>query len=383
MPDSDLKEFCDKNRIQYKSESWGNYVLSLFEHYCEEKIEQPTFVIDHPIESTPLCKLHRKDKTGRLIERFEPFCMGAELANAYSELNDPILQRSLLEEQQFQLSKGDQEANPLDEDFLNAIEIGMPPTGGLGIGIDRMIILLTEQESIRDIIPFPFMKPLDFKKEENKDKEVKKISSEKEKDENLKKKQNLKLPLNREEAIALLKKYNSDKSDLNHYLESEAVMRGMAEKLGEDKDYYGMLGLLHDIDWGQTKNDVKSHLTKAPDILKEAGFDEGFIQIILSHGYGHECAGLENKKRTEKIEHTLAASETVTGLVHSYALMRGSISGMEVSGLKKKFKDKKFAAGIDRNIINECEKLGLTLDEFLDISIKSISSISKEVGLNG
>jgi lysyl-tRNA synthetase class 2 len=162
MSDLELKKFCDDNNVEYQDKKWGYYVMGIFEHFCEEKIEQPTFVIDHPIESTPLCKLHRKDKSGRLIERFEPFCMGTELANAYSELNDPILQRHLLEKQQELLSRGNEEANPLDDDFLNAIETGMPPTGGLGIGIDRMIILLTEQESIRDIIPFPFMKPLNL-----------------------------------------------------------------------------------------------------------------------------------------------------------------------------------------------------------------------------
>ena len=138
--------------------SWGEGVQAIFEEFCEEKIEQPTFILDHPLESTPLCKLHRNDKLCRLIERFEPFCMGTELANAYSELNDPILQRSLLEAQQKALSKGDEEANPLDEDFINAIETGMPPTGGLGVGIDRMVMLLTGQETIRDVLLFPFMR---------------------------------------------------------------------------------------------------------------------------------------------------------------------------------------------------------------------------------
>lgn len=162
MSASELLEFAEQNKVEIKGNSWGNLVLSIFEHFCEEKIEQPTFITDHPLESTPLCKTHRSgDK--RLIERFEPFCMGTELANAYSELNDPVVQRHLLEEQQKMLTAGDEEANPLDEDFINAIEIGMPPTGGLGIGIDRMIILLTGQESIRDIILFPFMKPLDSK----------------------------------------------------------------------------------------------------------------------------------------------------------------------------------------------------------------------------
>jgi lysyl-tRNA synthetase, class II len=159
MKEKDLIDFANKNGCELKGKNWGHAMQAIFEKFCEKEIEQPTFITDHPIESTPLCKqLRNGDK--RLIERFEPFCMGTELANAYSELNDPVLQRKLLEEQQAMLKEGNGEANPYDEDFVNAIEIGMPPTGGLGIGIDRMIILMTEQESIRDIILFPFMKPL-------------------------------------------------------------------------------------------------------------------------------------------------------------------------------------------------------------------------------
>lgn len=158
MSKEELEDFMREHKVEEKGDSWGWRVQAIFEHFCEEKIEQPTFIIDHPVETTPLCKLHRSgDK--RLIERFEPFCMGAELANAYSELNDPVLQREMLEEQQKMLTGGNDEANPYDEDFVNAIETGLPPTGGLGIGIDRMIILITGQESIRDVILFPFMKP--------------------------------------------------------------------------------------------------------------------------------------------------------------------------------------------------------------------------------
>ncbi len=157
MSEEELLEFAEKNNIEYKEKTWGWLVAAIFEELCEDKIIQPTFIIDHPKETTPLCKVHRKDP--RLIERFEPFCMGTELGNAYSELNDPQLQKQLLEEQQKKLNKGDEEANPYDKDFVNALEIGMPPTGGLGLGIDRMIILLTGQNSIRDVILFPFMKP--------------------------------------------------------------------------------------------------------------------------------------------------------------------------------------------------------------------------------
>lgn len=157
MTEKELLDFAEENKVEIKEKNWGMLVASIFEHFCEKELIQPVFIIDHPKETTPLCKLHRKDP--RLIERFEPFCMGAEIANAYSELNDSILQRKLFEEQAEKLKKGNEEAQPYDADFINALEVGLPPTGGLGIGIDRMIIILLGQQSIRDIILFPFMKP--------------------------------------------------------------------------------------------------------------------------------------------------------------------------------------------------------------------------------
>lgn len=135
----------------------GKIMQALFEELVEAKLIQPTFITHHPIESTPLCKPCRKDPT--LVERFEPFIAGMEIGNAYSELNDPILQRKLLEDQAKQLREGFAEAHPMDEDFIRAIEYGMPPTGGLGIGIDRMAMILTNNPSIRDVLLFPFMKP--------------------------------------------------------------------------------------------------------------------------------------------------------------------------------------------------------------------------------
>ena len=188
------------------------------------------------------------------------------------------------------------------------------------------------------------------------------------------------LPISREEGLELVRKYNNKKSDLNHYLESDAIMGALAERLDENVEYWRMLGLLHDLDWGITQTDSKQHLTKAPEMLKEAGFDDRFIQIILSHGYGYECAGLQEKHRSEKVEFALAAAETGTGLIHAYALMRKDLATMEVSGLKKRMKEKKFAAGVNREIIMECEKLGIGLDEFLGISIKAMQSIAAEIG---
>lgn len=136
--------------------SKGELIVNLFEKYSEKKLVQPTFVIDFPIESSPLCKVHRRNP--ELIERFEPYANGIELGNAYSELNDPLRQRILLNDQASKLRAGLETASPMDEEFAVAIDTGMPPTGGLGIGIDRMIMFLTGVQSIKDVIAFPLIK---------------------------------------------------------------------------------------------------------------------------------------------------------------------------------------------------------------------------------
>ena len=147
--------------------SWGKILSEFFETFCEEKLVQPTFITGHPVDISPLAKKDPKDT--RLTRRFEAFINTWEFANAFSELNDPIDQRERFEAQVREHEKGDEEAHPMDSDFINAIEVGLPPTGGLGIGVDRMIMLLTDQPSIRDIILFPTMKPIGLEKAENRD----------------------------------------------------------------------------------------------------------------------------------------------------------------------------------------------------------------------
>ena len=155
----EARAVAKEHHIEYEERHKKGDILNLFfEEYVEEHLIQPTFVMDHPIEISPLTK--KKPENPEYVERFEFFMNGWEMANAYSELNDPIDQRERFKAQEEQLAQGDEEANTTDEDFLNALEIGMPPTGGIGFGIDRMCMLLTDSAAIRDVLLFPTMKSL-------------------------------------------------------------------------------------------------------------------------------------------------------------------------------------------------------------------------------
>ena len=167
----DFEEFaCDNEKaialakekgieLEKGKETWGDILVNFYDEYVEENLEQPTFIMDYPVEVSPLTK--RKPSKPYLTERFELFILGTEYSNAYSELNDPLDQMERFKHQLMLRDCGDEEANMLDDDFVRALEYGMPPTGGCGIGIDRLVMLLTGNESIRDVILFPTMKPLD------------------------------------------------------------------------------------------------------------------------------------------------------------------------------------------------------------------------------
>ena len=168
--DAAAKKLADEHHIAYEERHKKGDIINLFfEEYCEKELIQPTFIMDHPIEITPLTKKKPSDPTK--VERFELFCNTWEMCNAYSELNDPIDQRERFAAQDANAAAGDDEAEHTDEDFLNALEIGMPPTGGIGYGIDRLVMLLTDSQAIRDVLLFPTMKSLDSDKKASKSSE--------------------------------------------------------------------------------------------------------------------------------------------------------------------------------------------------------------------
>ena len=172
------RELAKEHNLEFEERHKKGDILNLFfEEYVEEHLLQPTFVMDHPVEISPLTK--KKPENPEYVERFEFFMNGWEMANAYSELNDPIDQRERFKAQEELLAQGDDEANTTDEDFMNALEIGMPPTGGIGFGIDRMCMLLTGAEAIRDVLLFPTMKSLDADKKASKTSEAAPAAAEK------------------------------------------------------------------------------------------------------------------------------------------------------------------------------------------------------------
>ena len=180
--DAEAKKLADEHHIEYEDRHKKGDIINLFfEEFCEEKLIQPTFIMDHPIEISPLTK--KKPSDPSKVERFELFINTWEMCNAYSELNDPIDQRERFAAQDANAAAGDDEAEHTDEDFLNALEIGMPPTGGIGYGIDRLVMLLTDSQAIRDVLLFPTMKTLGGVKSENgvSSKEVSTPNSEPEK----------------------------------------------------------------------------------------------------------------------------------------------------------------------------------------------------------
>lgn len=361
----EAKKLADEHHIEYEDRHQKGDILNLFfEEFVEDHLIQPTFVMDHPIEISPLTK--KKPENPEYVERFEFFMNGWEMANAYSELNDPIDQRERFKAQEALLAAGDDEANHTDEDFLNALSIGMPPTGGIGYGIDRMVMMMTNSPAIRDVLLFPTMKSLDKKPSDNTKADKKEANAPAKKS-----------SISREQALELLQKYNKEPFHIQHALTVEGVMRWYAKELGyaQEEEFWAITGLLHDIDFELYPEE---HCKKAPELLREAGVSEDMIYAICSHGYGI-CSEEEPRLEMEKV---LFAADELTGLIWSCALMRPSKSTMdlEVKSLKKKFKDKRFAAGCSREVISQgAERLGWELDELFEKTIQAMRSCEAAV----
>lgn len=188
------------------------------------------------------------------------------------------------------------------------------------------------------------------------------------------------LPMDREAALLLLREHVSQTNLLKHCLATEAIMRGLARRLGEDEELWGMIGLLHDLDFEETKDAPTRHTLVATGILEEKGFSPEFTRAIRSHN-----ERVDGWQRSEPVDYALTSAENVTGLIVAAALVRpekeGKLEHVEVSSLRKRMKEKAFARNVDRDAVCQCEKLGLSLDEFLRISLDAMREIREQLGL--
>jgi len=192
------------------------------------------------------------------------------------------------------------------------------------------------------------------------------------------------LGITKEQAQELIDKYIADKITKLHLVETEAIMRALAKHFGANEEEWGIIGLLHDIDWDLTKNNTAEHCVRAAEILRQAGASDFLIESVVSHGFGHPAISAHSdKKRQTKLQHSLAAAETLTGLIVASALVQPDkkLVGVGEESLMKKYKSKSFAARCDRELIKECEQAGISLEEFLKLGLVALKGIAGELGL--
>ena len=356
-PVEELRALCDEHGIEWDA-SWGSgkLLFELYDELGEASIVDPTFVCDYPVEVSPLAK--RKDDDPRLTDRFELIIAGHEYANAFSELNDPVDQEGRFLAQVEAKAAGDEEAMDYDADYIRALEYGMPPAGGIGFGIDRMIMLFCDEASIRDVLLFPHMRP--EKREAAKPAADGRLDS----------------GISRDAALELLKKYNEDPFHVAHGLTLEGIMRYYAEREDpENVEFWGQVGLLHDLDWEKWP-DAVHHTEKTAELLAEAGANPALAHSIQTHN----CDQNDELPKPEHVmEKWLYATDELSGLIQAVAKMRPSksVTDMEVKSLKKKFKTKSFAAGCNRDIIRQgAELLGMELDELFASVLEAMKAIA-------
>ena len=389
-PVEHLRELCESRGIETQ-DNWGagKLLFEIYDELGEATLVNPTFVCDYPEEVSPLSK--RKDEDPRLTDRFELVICGHEYANAFSELNDPVDQAGRFAEQVAAKGFGDDEAMGYDYDYVRALEYGMPPAGGIGYGIDRMVMLFCDAPAIRDVLLFPAMKPETITKAdiasqlpETTDGAAASVDALADDAENGAANEAaagraeapaLETGLTREQAFDLLKQYNEDPFHIAHGQTLEGLMRYYAEQFDPaNVEFWGQVGLLHDLDWEKFQDEVQ-HTVKAGEILAEAGAKPELARAIQTHNSDNNP---DLPAPSSKMECVLFACDELSGLIQAACLMRPSKSVMdfEVKSLKKKFKDKKFAAGCNRDVIRRgAELMGMELDELFASVIDAMKAI--------
>lgn len=354
MSDEELKTELNNREIEVGgSFTRGKALFALFDKAVAHLLIDPIWIIDYPRDVSPLAKQHRVNP--ELAERFELYVGGKEIADGWSEITDAQDQRKLFENEQQNMREGNDEAHPLDEDFLEAMEYGMPVLGGIGIGIDRLVMFLTNTWSIREVIAFPTLRPIRPRpidvapkapKSADKSKKVVKFN----------------LP-SREESTKLMEAHIQTEALRHHVIMVAQAMEAYAKELGKDPELWYATGLLHDIDWEEFPDEhpnkaIAEWLNDYPQELRDA---------IAAHA--PERTGREP---LSTLENYLFACDELSGFLHAYSLMRPEgFAGMKASSVKKKLKDKAFAANVNRDDIHRgIDLIGADPDTHINFLIK-------------
>ncbi|MDP3971175.1 MAG: lysine--tRNA ligase [bacterium] len=363
--DEEILSVCKKNKIDISADVGRGRLIDALMKNCRKSIVGPVFLVNHPVEVSPLAK--RKADDPRLVERYQVLIAGSELGNGYTELNDPIDQRARFNEQAKLRDAGDAEAQMHDEDFVEALEVGMPPTSGFGVS-ERLFSFLMDKP-IKECVMFPLMRPKHIINEETVQSSVV-ISN----DITL---QKFDAGISRADAKDYMFQEVTDENLRKHMLATEALMVKMAEHFSaQSPEAWGIAGLLHDIDYEDVE--LKEHSLVGAEMLKKKGVHDAVVDAVREHNQHH---GIEAKTIMSK---NLQCLEQLTGLIIASTLVRPDkkIASVEVKSIKKKFKDKSFAKGVERDMIKKCdEMLGINLDQAIELCLEAMQGIAEDLEL--
>ncbi len=367
----------------------GNLIDQLYKKVSRPSLIQPTFIMKHPLDLSPLAR--RNDENPNITDRFQLVVGGWEIVNAYSELVDPVDQAQRFEEQAKANAGGDADAHRKDDDYVTALEYGCPPCSGFGMGIDRIVALLTQQTNLRDVVLFPLMKPDEEKM--TKSTRTTKMTKSEENNDSTSSSSSSSLSSSSSfllehanyghllEAAHGLIEAHADATK-SHLIATGAAMEALAKKFGGDAQTWKVAGMLHDLDWDQLDKDYTRHCGDTLEhLLSTIDAPAELLADIRAH-YADKYG--EDYPLNTMLRKCLYCVDELTGFIIAVTKVRPSkqIADVEVSSVKKKLKDKAFAAQVSREQIGSCETLiPMPLDEFIGITLEAMKGVAKELGL--
>ncbi len=363
----------------------GTLIDLLYKKVSRPQIINPTFLTGHPIDLSPLAR-KSDDDPGR-TDRYQLVVNGWEVVNAYSELVDPLDQRERFESQAAARAAGDDEALPVDEDYLRAMEHGMPPMSGWGMGVERFLALLTNQDNLRDVVLFPLLKPLSGGASSGAGSDAPSVqATDGDADaggESMSKEHRAllgspaddveDLGLDRAAAEALFDAHVQAPSLRRQMHMASVVMGALAAKRGANEEAWRLLGLLHNVDFDEVK-EPERHCLVGAEWLREAGMHPSGIHAIAAH---NDKGLVETGIRCiSAMDHAVSCAEAVVGLIHASAQVLPSkdIADLKIKSVKKRFRNAKFAANVERDLIERCTGLGIELEDFLTLAVEALQA---------